>query len=156
MPFCPHCGKYYETNFCPNCGADLRALIPQRNKTAPVQQKEKTVVVERRPSRGGAIAAIILLFIILGGIWLFFSQPYGSPGSPWQCLPHQEVVYVGYIQTMSERFQITEADRITHISYDKGLLLYTVYLTNDQGQRFEYHYVTEFSLSPITITTGCW
>lgn len=30
MTFCPGCGKWFETDFCPNCGADLRAFRQAR------------------------------------------------------------------------------------------------------------------------------
>jgi len=80
---------------------------------------------------------------------------HGASSNPLQCIPHQELVYVGYIKTLSERFEITENMRISGFSYDKGLLLYTVHLTDDQGRGFEYHYVTDFWLTSHTILTGC-
>jgi hypothetical protein len=153
MTYCPRCGTWSESNFCPNCGQQLVDLRYPHETTYPA---EHTVP---QPSRNGggarAAVAIVLLLLIIGGAWLYFSQPHGSPGSPLGCVPHQETVYVGYIHTATENYQITEGQRITQFSYDKGLLLYTVYLTSDQGQHFEYHYVTSFDLEPTTVTTGC-
>jgi len=80
---------------------------------------------------------------------------HGALSNPLQCVPHEQDVYVGYVKTLTERFQITEDMRITGFSYDKGLLLYTVHLTDDQGRRFEYHYVNDFRLTSRTILTGC-
>jgi hypothetical protein len=71
------------------------------------------------------------------------------------CVLHAETVYVGYVNTLSEKINITANMRITHYSYDKGLLLYTVHLTDDQGQQFEYHYVTGFCLTPTSLVVGC-
>ena len=96
----------------------------------------------------------MVLLIIVGAV-LFFSQPHGAGTSPLGCFPHQETVYVGEVETATQTFQITQADKITQVSYDKGVLLYTVYLTNDQGQQFTYHYVTSYNLTPTTIVTGC-
>jgi hypothetical protein len=153
VPYCRRCGAYGEGNFCSNCGQQLVDLRYSRETTYPTEH----MVTQPRKSGGGAGAAvaIILLLLIIGGAWFFFGQPHGSPGSPMQCVPHQETVYVGSIHTATETFQITQGQRIVQVSYDKGLLLYTVYLTNDEGQRFEYHYVTSFDLYPTTITTGC-
>jgi hypothetical protein len=153
MTYCRRCGAWGEGNFCSNCGQQLVDL----RYTAPVQSptEQTSKQASRGGGSGGAVVAVVLFLLILGGAWLFFGQPHGSPGSPAQCVPHQETVYVGYIKTATETFQITEGQRIVSVSYDKGILLYTVYLTNDQGQRFEYHYVTSFNLQPTTITTGC-
>ena len=151
---CRRCGAYGEGNFCSNCGqqlVDLRHPVQTHSVDHQVSQQE----IVGRGGAGGAFAAVLLLLLIVGGAWLFFGQPHGSPGSPMQCVPHQETVYVGSVQTASETFQITEGQRIVYVSYDKGLLLYTVYLTNDEGQRFEYHYVTSVDLHTTTITTGC-
>jgi hypothetical protein len=65
MPFCPRCGKYSESNYCPNCGADLRSPPP-----APSQPYPSTGPTQARP-RGsiglGAFAGFLLL-IFLGFI----------------------------------------------------------------------------------------
>jgi hypothetical protein len=154
VSYCRRCGAYGEGNFCSNCGqqlVDLRHPVQAHSLDHQVSQQESV----SRGGGGGAFAAVLLLLLIVGGAWLFFGQPHGSPGSPMQCVPHQETVYVGSVQTASETFQITEGQRIVYVSYDKGLLLYTVYLTNDEGQRFEYHYVTSVDLHTTTITTGC-
>ena len=153
MPYCSHCGAYGDGNFCSNCGQQLADLRYPRDQTHSVNNRISQPSTGR--GGGGAIAAVVLLLLIVGGACLFFGQPHGSPGSPAQCVPHQQTVYVGYVETATETFQIAEDQRIAHVSYDKGLLLYTVYLTNDEGQQFEYHYVTRFDLQPTIITTGC-
>ena len=50
---------------------------------------------------------------------------------------------------------ITTVNRIVQVSYDKGIALHTVYLTNDQGQRFEYHYMTDYCFTQTPILAGC-
>ncbi len=142
MPFCPNCGKYSTAgNFCCYCAAALTTPRPPH-------------AAQQRSSGSGVAAAVILLLLAVGA-FLFFAQQYGAGTNPLACFPHQETVYVGYVQTATQTFQITQGQKITRVSYDKGLLLYTVYLTNDQGQQFQYHYATAFNLTPTTIVTGC-
>ena len=66
MSFCPRCGKYSESNYCPDCGVDLRAAAGQyvnlRDSPSPQPQA--------RPSGSiglGALAGFLLL-ILLGSI----------------------------------------------------------------------------------------
>jgi len=81
-------------------------------------------------------------------------MPDDASSNPPQSIPHQELVHVGYIKTLSERFETAENIRISDFSYDKGLLLYTVHLTDDQGRGFEYQYVTDFWVTSHTIVTA--
>jgi hypothetical protein len=102
----------------------------------------------------GAIRGAVLFIVILGVICLFFLQPHGIVGSPIQCFPHREFIWVGYLQTSENMFQIAEADKIVQFSYAEGPP-YSVYLMNDHGQRFEYYYVTKVQLNPTMIVTMC-
>jgi hypothetical protein len=111
----------------------------------------------------GAIIGAILLFVLTSAACLIFLQPHGSPGSPTQCFPHREIIFMGSIQTTTERIQIGETDRIvryvyverTRFTYAEELLLYSLYLTNDLGQQSEYHHVQSFEFIPISIIVGC-
>lgn len=120
MTFYPRCGRWSESNFCPTCGQQLVDLRYPRETTYSIEH----VIPQPKGSGGGAgaVVAIILLVLIVGGAWLFFSQPHGSPSSPLGCVLYQETVYVGYIHTATESYQITEGQRITQVSYDKGQL----------------------------------
>jgi len=151
--YCKSCGRQLEDSdrYCDVCGKQSPYPPDQIQTVRPQTTQQQS----QGGGHGGAIAAIFLLLLIIGGAFLFFSQPHGSSGSPIQCVPHQETVYVGYVRTATETIQFTEDQRITQFSYEKGVLLYTVYLANDQGQKFEYHYVIDFNLTPTTIVTGC-
>jgi hypothetical protein len=151
MPFCPKCGRYTEgadARFCQGCGT---ALVQPSTPTvvAPTTQQQK--------SGGGGVGVVlaIILVLIIIGAFVFFAQPHGSSNSFLQCMPHQETVYVGYINTLTQQYQFTTSNKITDVSYEQGAVLYTVHLVDDQGNHYDYHYVTGFSLTPTTITTGC-
>jgi len=64
VPFCPRCGKYFESNYCPDCGVDLRPPPP-----AP-SQSSSTGPTQARPSGSIGLGAFVgfLLLIFLGFI----------------------------------------------------------------------------------------
>jgi len=72
MPYCPKCGKEVieSTNFCPNCGADMRrerpptrpARIEKREKEEKSEKKEKAEKEEVSPA-APLIGGIILIFV---------------------------------------------------------------------------------------------
>ena len=152
MPFCQECGKHSDADarFCQYCGTPLGQSITQ-----PVTQTVVQPSTQQSGGHGGSIALAILLLLIIIGAILFFAQPHGSPNSVLQCVPHQETVYVGYINTLTQQYQFTTSNKITSVSYAQGVVLYTVHLINDQGNRYDYNYVTSFNFSPTSITTGC-
>jgi hypothetical protein len=156
--FCRMCGRRLpaDSKFCDRCGAEQAIIEADQPPTQTSGQVSQPLQATKTSSTAGpAIAAFLIIVLLMIGIFAFVGQPHGSPGSPVACVPHQEYVYVGYVQTLSERFTITEANKIVQVSYDKGILLYTLYLTNDQGQRFDYHYVTDYQLTQTSILTGC-
>jgi hypothetical protein len=65
MPFCPRCGRYSESNYCPNCGTDLRSPPP-----APSQPYPSTGPTQARPKGSIGLGAFVgfLLLIFLGFI----------------------------------------------------------------------------------------
>ncbi len=78
MPFCPRCGKEVgpETQFCPNCGFALNAIIAATKPTQAVlptaSQPKRSII---RVVLGGVTGIIILLvglvLFLLGLVALF-------------------------------------------------------------------------------------
>lgn len=126
--------------------------VPPAPPSAPISWSPQQ---QKSGGGGGRVVLAIVLVLIIIGAFLFFAQPHGSSNSLIQCIPHQETVYVGYVNTLTQQYQITTSNKITFISYEQGVVLYTVHLIDDRGNHYDYHYVTKFSLTPTTITTGC-
>jgi hypothetical protein len=153
MPFCQKCGKHADdvgASFCQYCGAPLH-----QSSDLKVFQVTKEPTVQKSGGGIGSVVAVLFLVIIIIGAFLFLAQPHGSSNSLLQCFPHQETVYVGYVNTLTQQYQFTTSNKVTSFSYAQGAVLYTVHLIDDQGNHYDYHYVTGFNLTPTTITTGC-
>jgi hypothetical protein len=71
MPFCPRCGRYSESNYCPNCGTDLRSPSPSLSEpypsSGPMQSRPKGSI-----GLGAFVGFLLLIFIgvipILGAL----------------------------------------------------------------------------------------
>jgi hypothetical protein len=155
--YCPHCGKTVTTIIPPTPSASPNYYSAPPQPPLPIMQSIPAQSPPRHNSSVAvSVAAVFLLLVMIGGVLLFVSMPHGPQTNPFACIPHEEIVYVGNIQTLAgNTVSISQYDKITQISYDTGLLTYTVHLTNDQGQQFTYHYVTNYDLVPYKITTGC-
>ena len=42
--YCPDCGNYVDSNFCPNCGYDLRHIALRDNLNTSVPQKREQII----------------------------------------------------------------------------------------------------------------
>lgn len=131
MPFCSNCSKFSEdsdgSRFCRFCGSEL---APPSTKTyRPSTTKSRSSMGTR-----AAVAIVFLVVVFLG--WIAFTS-----------LACSTSYYTGYIKTADgSTINIDASYQIVSMHYDKGVLLYTVYLTSRSGQTFEYHYVTDFNL----------
>ncbi len=155
--YCPRCGKNV-TRIIPAAPlVSINQQVPPQPSTNAVASSSNGVVAHHNSSGAGGVAAVaLLLLIIVGGLFLFISMPHGAQSNPFSCVPHEETIYTGSIETISgNTIYISPSDRITQFSYDTGLLTYTIHLTNDQGLQFTYHYVSSANLIPSTIVTGC-
>ena len=73
MPFCPRCGKYFESNYCPSCGTDLKIPSEQYVRLSEEENTERRgSSASRRSASSGSIGlgalAGFLLLVFLGFI----------------------------------------------------------------------------------------
>ena len=56
--FCPKCGTSAETNYCPNCGCDLRNIAKSLNSKAKESTNKYDVYMRYYPDKLAAIRAL--------------------------------------------------------------------------------------------------
>jgi hypothetical protein len=97
LAYCSRCGRWCDGSFCSYCGQPQHATHQRPGKSGS--------------TAGGVILGIILVILVLPIGSMAVMSAINVASHP-RCVPYTETVYVGYVDTLSEKIVIMANMRI--------------------------------------------